>query len=62
MIYLTNSSLWWLILPSIFTALDSPQLRAQLSEETRDEFGMDTETKKNIEKFLEQERNKRGKW
>lgn len=61
MIYLTDSSMWWLILPSVFTALDNPQLHERLDKETVDEFGLDKDTRNKINKFLEQDRvNRKG--
>ena len=64
MIYLTNSSLWWLVLPAFFTATQSAtELVKEVNEiekkNQEDKLEIDDETQQKMRALLEQ--FKRGK-
>ncbi len=45
MIYITGSSLWWLLLPAVFTATnDAAELLRATKEEVKEETAVDEET------------------
>jgi hypothetical protein len=60
MIYLTQSSLWWLILPALFTGTQNAiEMLKSVDEEDDLQLPTDEETKRKIAALLEQA--KRGK-
>lgn len=61
MIYLTNSSLWWLILPAIFTGTQNAvdMLKASSDDDDLEKFQTDEDTRRKIAALLDQA--KRGK-
>jgi len=62
MIYITGSSLWWLLLPALFTATQSAsELVKQVNEiekKNQEEFEIDEETQAKMRALLE--KAKRG--
>ena len=62
MIYITGSSLWWLLLPALFTAtLSASELVKQVNEiekKNQEEFEIDEETQAKMRALLE--KAKRG--
>jgi uncharacterized membrane protein len=62
MIYITGSSLWWLLLPALFTATQSAsELVKQVNEiekKNQEEFEIDEETQTKMRALLE--KAKRG--
>lgn len=61
MIYITNSSLWWLVLPAMFTGTQNAaeMLKASSDEDNLEKFQTDEDTKRKIAALLDQA--KRGK-
>lgn len=61
MIYITNSSLWWLILPAMFTGTQNAvdMLKASNDDHDLEQFQTDEDTKRKIAALLDQA--KRGK-
>lgn len=61
MIYITHSSLWWLILPAVFTGTQNAVeiLKATSDEDDLEQFQTDEDTKRKIAALLDQA--KRGK-
>lgn len=54
MIYLTSSSLWWLILPALFTGShNAAEIVRHAKKEDSDEYEFDEDTRKKLMQLVE---------